>query len=156
MYSSPSPRGNSTDSRLKSRILKDEPAQFRTSFDSTEIELVATLLVRSLSSESPAGVHCATNSAVWEPAPVDNSLVQYSDSPALSTIISEFAETPSKVYAKLPLTCTPPRFVTVTPQVTLSPAWTTGLEGKAVESTNTSGDSKIIRFDEILSLVVSS
>ena len=71
-------------------------------------------------------------------------------------MIEDVAETPSKVYTRLPVTNSPPRLVTVTPQVTFSPACTTEEDGKAMESTRTSGASRMINDVLILSLLVFS
>ena len=71
-------------------------------------------------------------------------------------MIDDVAETPSNVYTRLPVTDSPPRLVTVTPQVTFSPACTTEEDGKAMESTRTSGASRMINDVLILSLSVFS
>ena len=66
------------------------------------------------------------------------------------------AVTPSKVYSRLPVTVSPPRLVIDTPQVTFSPAWTIDDEGRAIESTSTSGACSMISVELSLSLLVSS
>ena len=68
----------------------------------------------------------------------------------------ELSVTPSKVYSRLPVTDSPPRLVTDTPHVTFSPACTTEDDGKAIESTKTSGASRITKDVLIRSLSVVS
>ena len=68
--------GSDTEFPSPSKIRRLEPAQFKTSPDSTVIVFDATLLVKSLSLVPTEGIHSAMNSAVCEPAAVLSSLVQ--------------------------------------------------------------------------------